>query len=61
MVGVIAALAVFVARHAAVDNGRPDWLVVALTAVPLVAVVRFKVGVVAVVATCAAIGLIASL
>ena len=60
VVGVIAALAVFVARHAAFADGQPDWLVIALAAVAFVAVVRFKVGVVSVVASCAAVGLFAS-
>ena len=60
VVGVIAALAVFVARHAAFVDGRPDWLVVLLAAVAFVAVLRFKVGVIAVVASCAAAGLLAS-
>jgi chromate transporter len=60
VVGVIAALAVFVARHAAFDEGEPDWLVIALAAVAFVAVVRYKVGVVSVVVSCAAVGLAAS-
>jgi chromate transporter len=60
VVGVIAALAVFVAEHAAFDDGDPDWLVIALALASFVAAVRFKVGVVTVVATCAAIGLAAS-
>jgi chromate transporter len=57
VVGVIAALAVFVAEHAAFDDGDPDWLVITLALASFVAAVRFKVGVVTVVATCAAIGL----
>lgn len=60
VVGVIAALAVFVARHAAFSDGDPDWLVIILAAVSFVAVVRFKVGVVPVVAVCAGVGLLAS-
>jgi chromate transporter len=60
VVGVIAALAVFVAEHAAFDDGDPDWLVIALALASFVAAVRFKVGVVTVVATCAAIGLAVS-
>ena len=60
VVGVIAALAVFVARHAAFSDGEPDWLVIALAAVSFVAVVRFRVGVVSVVVSCAAVGLVAS-
>ena len=60
VVGVIAALAVFVARHAAFSDGEPDWLVIALAVVAFVAVVRYKFGVVSVVACCAAVGLAAS-
>jgi len=60
VVGVIAALAVFVARHAAFSDGHPDWLVIALAIAAFVAVVRYRVGVVSVVAFCAAIGLAAS-
>lgn len=59
VVGVIAALGVFVARHAAVVDGQPDWLVIALAVVAFVASVRFKVGVVGIVASCAGVGLIA--
>lgn len=61
VVGVIAALGVFVARHAAIVDGQPDWLVVALVAVAFVSLVRFKVGVISIVASCALVGLIASL
>jgi chromate transporter len=60
VVGVIAALAVYVARHAAFSEGEPDWLVVGLAAMAFVAVIRYKVGVVSVVASCAAAGLVAS-
>ncbi|MCI0634296.1 MAG: chromate transporter, partial [Actinobacteria bacterium] len=60
VVGVIAALAVFVARHAAFSEGRADWLVMVVAAVAFVAVVRYGVGVVSVVASCAGVGLVAS-
>ena len=60
VVGVIAALGVFVARHAAFSDGHPDWLVIVVATVAFVAVVRYKVGVVSVVAFCAAVGLVAS-
>lgn len=59
VVGVIAALAVFVARHAAFSGDRPDWLVVALAVAAFVAVVRYRVGVVRIIAVCAAVGLVA--
>ena len=60
VVGVIAALAVFVAEHAAFEDREPDWLVIALALASFVAVVRFRVGVVGVVAVCACAGLAAS-
>ena len=61
VVGVIAGLAVFVARHAAFADGEPDWLVIALAVVAFIAVWRFRVGVVPVVGSCAAVGLAAAL
>jgi chromate transporter len=57
VVGVIAALAVFVARHALVTNGDVDLVLATLAAVAFVAVWRFRVGVVPVVLTCAAVGI----
>jgi chromate transporter len=61
VVGVIAALAVFVARHAAFPDGDPDWLVIPLAAAAFVGVWRFRIGVVTTVIACAAAGLAASL
>ena len=60
VVGVIAALGVFVARHAAFSDGQPDWLVIVLAAAAFVAIVRYKIGVVSIVAFSAAVGLVAS-
>jgi chromate transporter len=60
VVGVIAALAVFVAEHAAFDDGDPDWLVIALAVASFLAATRFKVGVVPLVVACAAVGLVTS-
>jgi chromate transporter len=60
VVGVIAALGVFVARHAAFVDGQPDLLVIVTAGVAFIAVVRFKVGVVSVVVSCATVGLAAS-
>ena len=60
VVGVIAALGVFVSRHAAFVDGRPDWLVAALAVVAFLSIVRFRVGVVRVVVSCAAVGVVAS-
>jgi chromate transporter len=59
VVGVIAALAVFVARHAAFPGGDPDWLVIPLAAVSFIGVWRFRVGVVTTVVACALVGLAA--
>ena len=61
VVGVIAALAVFVARHAAFPGGDPDWLVIPLAAAAFIGVWRFRVGVVTTVVACALVGLAASL
>jgi chromate transporter len=60
VVGVVAGLAVFVARHAAFADGKPDWLVIVLALLMFVAVWRFRVGVVPVVVLCAAVGLAAA-
>jgi chromate transporter len=60
VVGVIAALAVFVARHAAFPDGQADWLVIVLAVLAFVAVWRFRLGVVATVGCCAAVGLASS-
>jgi chromate transporter len=58
VVGVIAALAVFVAsRHALITNDRPDWVLTPLAIAGFVAVWRYRVGVIPVVLSCAAIGI----
>jgi chromate transporter len=56
VVGVIAALAVFVARHALIVDGHPDWVLTPLAVVAFIAVWRYRVGVIPVVLTCAAVG-----
>ncbi len=61
VVGVIAALAVYVARNALRPGGDIDWFLVAVAVVAFVAVWRFRVGVVTVVVACAVAGLIAQL
>jgi chromate transporter len=61
VVGVIGALAVFVAEHAAFDGGDPDWLVIGAATVSFAALVRYRVGVVTVIASCAMVGLVASI
>jgi chromate transporter len=57
VVGVIAALAVFVARHALITNGRPDWVLTPLAAAAFIAIWRYRIGVIPVVLTCAAVGI----
>jgi chromate transporter len=57
VVGVIAALAVFVARHALIVDGHPDWVLTPLAVAALIAVWPYRVGVIPVVLTCAAIGI----
>jgi chromate transporter len=57
VVGVIAALAVFVARHALITNGHPDWVLTPLAAAAFVAVWRYRVGVIPIVLCCAAVGI----
>jgi chromate transporter len=56
VVGVIAGLAVFVARHALVVDGRPDWVLTPLAAAAFIAVWRFRVGVVTTVLACGLVG-----
>jgi chromate transporter len=61
VVGVIAALALFVARHAAYPNHAADWLVIATAIVAFIAVWRYRVSVIPIVISCALVGLVASL
>jgi chromate transporter len=57
VVGVIAALAVFVARHALITNGHPDPVLIPLAAAAFIAVWRYRIGVIPVVLSCAAVGI----
>jgi chromate transporter len=61
VVGVIGGLAVFVADHALIVDGRPDWVLTPLAIGAFVGVWRYRVGVLRVVAVCAAVGLLDSL
>jgi chromate transporter len=61
VVGVIAALAVFVARHALIVDGRPDWVLTPLAVAAFLGVWRFRIGVVTTVAVCALVGIVDSL
>ena len=58
VVGVIAALAVFVARHALVTDGRPKWVLTLVAIAAFIAVWRYRVGVIPVVLTCAVVGIL---
>jgi chromate transporter len=58
VVGVILALAVFVARHALVANGDVDLVLAALALVAFVAVWRYRIGVIPIVLACAAVGIV---
>jgi chromate transporter len=63
VVGVIASLAVFFLAHIAIVQGaggaqRVDWTALAIAAAAAVALLRFKVGVIPVIAACAAAGLV---
>jgi len=68
IVGVIASLALFFIAHIAIKSGasgpfvtRLDWTALALAALAAVALLRFKVGVIPVIAVCALAGLVAKL
>jgi chromate transporter len=57
VIGAIAALAVFVAGEVLVDDGRPDLVAIAMTVAAFVALWRFRLPVVAVVAAAGLVGL----
>lgn len=61
VVGVIAALAVFVGRHVLIVDDAIDWLALALAASALIALARFRVNVVWIIIASALAGLLASL
>jgi chromate transporter len=65
VVGVIASLALFFIAHIAIKSGasgpfifRVDWLALVLTATAAVALLRYKVGVIPVIAVCGVAGLL---
>jgi chromate transporter len=65
VVGVIASLALFFIAHIAMKSGaegsfylRIDWLALLMTAVAVVALLRYKVGVIPVIAACGLAGLV---
>jgi chromate transporter len=61
VVGVIAALAVFVGRHVLIVDDAIDWLALALAAGALIALARFRINVVWIIVASALAGLLASL
>jgi len=60
VVGVIVSLGVFFARHVFFPGGV-DWLAVAAAAVALVALVRYKVGLIPVILVAGAAGMVLTL
>ena len=61
VVGVIAGLAVFVGRHVLVDGSDPDWLTIVLAIGAFVALARYRVNVLWIIAASALAGLVAAL
>jgi chromate transporter len=57
VVGVVVSLAVFFARHVFVMHGAPDWAALLLAAAALLALLRFKAGLIPVILACGAAGL----
>ena len=60
VVGVIVSLAVFFGRHVFLAGAQPDWFAIAISAAACVALFRFKVGTIKLIAACAAAGLVLS-
>ncbi len=60
VVGVIVSLAVFFGKHVFMAGPQPDWYAVAISAAACVALFRFKVGTIKLIAACAVAGLVLS-
>ncbi len=60
VVGVIVSLAVFFGKHVFVAGNAPDWVAVAICGAACVALFRFKVGTIKLIAACALAGLVLS-
>jgi len=60
VVGVIVSLAVFFGQHVFIASGKPDWAAVAISAAACIALFRFKVGTIKLLAACAAAGVVLS-
>lgn len=61
VVGVIGGLAVFVGQHVLVVDGEPDWLTIVLAVGALIALARYRINVLWIIAASAAAGLVAGL
>ena len=61
VVGVIAGLAVFVGQHVLVTDGDPDWLTIVIAIGAFVALARYRVNVLWIIAASALAGLVAGL
>jgi chromate transporter len=60
VVGVIVSLAVFFGQHVFVAAGRPDWAAMAISGAACVALFRYRVGTIKLIAACALAGLVLS-
>ena len=60
VVGVIVSLAVFFGQHVFFVAGKPDWAAIAIAAAACVALFRFKLGTIKLIAACAVAGLVLS-
>lgn len=60
VVGVIVSLAVFFGQHVFIAAGKPDWAAVAISAAACVALFRYQVGTIKLLAACAAAGVVLS-
>lgn len=60
VVGVIVSLAVFFGQHVFITAGKPDWIAVAISALACIALFRFKVGTIKLLAACAVAGVVLS-
>ncbi|MES2316175.1 MAG: chromate efflux transporter [Pseudomonadota bacterium] len=60
VVGVIVSLALFFGQHVFVAAGQPDWAAVAISAAACIALFRFQLGTIKLIAACALAGLVLS-
>ena len=60
VVGVIVSLALFFGQHVFLNAGKPDWAAIAIAAAACLALFRFKLGTIKLIAACAVAGLVLS-